>query len=139
MEIRILRPIFEDGLEATKLPVEILWVSPEGNETPLTTVTLERREFPDAWERESLLENLVAEQIELDHRHLILDLGTLRRMDSAGLGEIVAARRRATESDGELVLTNLQPRVRELFRRTDVERMMPICESMSQALNMFAI
>jgi len=134
MDTWILRPRFENRLGPPRVSVRILRVTSEGKESELEVLTLERESYPETWETEGLLEELVQGQIEKGRRGLILDLGTLEKADSSGVGEIVAAFQRTTESGGEAVLANLRPKVREIFQRTELDRMIPVYDSVAEAV-----
>jgi anti-anti-sigma factor len=53
-------------------------------------------------------------------KKIVLDLTNLTQMDSMGLGTIMALYVSAKTSGTTLILVNLSPRVRELFRITNV-------------------
>ena len=125
MDTWILRPRFEDRLGPPRLPVKILQVTPDGKESEVEVLTLEGQ---------NLLEELVQGQIEKRRRRLILDLGNLEKVDSTGIGEIVAAFQRTTESGGEIVLANLRPKIRRIFQRTELDRVVPIYDSTAKAV-----
>ncbi|MGA2213068.1 MAG: STAS domain-containing protein [Bryobacteraceae bacterium] len=55
-----------------------------------------------------------------ESKKIVLDLTELTLMDSLGLGTIVALYVSAKASGTSLVLINLSPRVRDLFRITNV-------------------
>jgi anti-anti-sigma factor len=55
-----------------------------------------------------------------DSKKIVLDLTSLTQMDSMGLGTIIALYVSAKTSGSTLVLINLSPRVRDLFRITNV-------------------
>jgi anti-anti-sigma factor len=55
-----------------------------------------------------------------DSKKIVLDLTNLTQMDSLGLGTIIALYVSAKTSGSTLVLINLSPRVRDLFRITKV-------------------
>ncbi len=55
-----------------------------------------------------------------DSKKIVLDLTSLTQMDSLGLGTIIALYVSAKTSGSTLVLINLSPRVRDLFRITKV-------------------
>jgi len=125
MDAWILRPRFEHRPGPPRLPVKILRVTPDGKESELEVLTLVGQ---------SLLEELVQGQIEKRRRRLILDLGNLEKVDSTGIGEIVVAFQRTTESGGEFVLANLRPKICRIFKRTELDRVIPICDSIAEAV-----
>lgn len=53
-------------------------------------------------------------------KKIVLDLTELTQMDSMGLGTIVALYVSAKASGSALILINLSPRIRDLFRITNV-------------------
>ena len=55
-----------------------------------------------------------------DSKKIVLDLTSLTLMDSMGLGTIMALYVSAKTSGTTLILINLSPRVRDLFRITNV-------------------
>ncbi len=55
-----------------------------------------------------------------DSKKIVLDLTDLTQMDSMGLGTIMALYVSAKTSGTTLILINLSPRVRDLFRITNV-------------------
>jgi len=61
--------------------------------------------------------------LEQGCRHFVMDLAQVNHVDSAGLGELIACKKRVLEHGGELALLRPRPRVRELLwmvRLTDV-------------------
>ncbi len=54
------------------------------------------------------------------YKKIVLDLTDLTQMDSMGLGTIVSLYVSAKTSGTALILVNLSPRVRDLFRITNV-------------------
>lgn len=133
----ILRPQFENRPGPPSLAVEILEVTLDGEETAPEVLKLERETRPEVLENEGLLEELVQGQIEKGRLSLILDLGTLEKVDSSGIGEVVAAYRLTAGSQGEVVLANLTPKIREIFRRTELDKMIPIYDSIAEAVRHF--
>ena len=53
-------------------------------------------------------------------KKIVLDLTNLTQMDSMGLGTIVSLYVSAKASGSQLILINLSPRIRDLFRITNV-------------------
>lgn len=137
MNVWNLRPQFEQRANGRSLGAEILEVDIDGNLTEVEKLQLRREGRSEALPTESLLEELVQGQLDQGRRQLILDLQTLEKADSTEIGEIVAAVHRTRESGGELLLANLTPKVRELFRRTELDRMIPVHESIADARRRF--
>ena|SRR6202034_1118357 len=69
------------------------------------------------------LTNILRDEVKRlipDSKKIVLDLTSLTQMDSMGLGTIIALYVSAKTSGSTLVLVNLSPRVRDLFRITKV-------------------
>ena len=137
MNVWKLRPRFEQRDDRKSLGVEIFEVDGNGDEKELEKLQLSRDRHSEVWPAEGLLEDLVQIQIDQGRLQLILDLQTLEKADSSEIGEIVAAVHRTSKSGGELLLTNLTPKIREIFRRTELDRMIPVCDSVADARRRF--
>ena len=68
---------------------------------------------------------------------LVLDLEKVRFMDSAGLGELVAWKKRALELGGDVRLLHPRDRVRDLFELTALTRVFRIFEDEAEAVASF--
>lgn len=132
-----LHPWFETKENGNGLTVEVFEVDAEGNETSLETLHLNRESVSEVWPSEGILEQLVREQIEQERHHLILDLQGLGKADSTNIGDIVAAIHRTNLSGGQLLLANPTPRIREIFHRTELDRLFPIFDSVVAARRQF--
>jgi anti-sigma B factor antagonist len=67
------------------------------------------------------------EQIERGHRHLIVDLGHVEYMDSSALATLVSALQRVGP-EGSFAVRRLHDRVRALFARTRLDRVIAIID-----------
>lgn len=81
--------------------------------------------------------DLVIGQVAKGRRRLILDFSFIDRLDSSGIGEMVSVLGVARDLDGELVLSNLNPRLQEIFRITMVDRLIPVFASIGEAVDHF--
>ncbi len=135
--IWVLRPSLEGGLAARRLYAEVFESKDDAEQIGLESLTLERRNHPGNLEPEPLIEKLVEAQLDQDRIRLVLDLGSLRKADSSGLGELVAAVRRTAEAGGEMVLANPTSKTRRLLERTQIDRMIPIYDSVLEAIQHF--
>ncbi|MGB5514252.1 MAG: STAS domain-containing protein [Thermoanaerobaculia bacterium] len=79
------------------------------------------------------LRDLVRGQIEKGRPHLILDLSSVERIDSNGVGEIVAVWQHAKNQGGELVLAGLKPRIRDIFEILYLDKVIPIFDTVIEA------
>jgi len=68
---------------------------------------------------------------------LVLDLEKVRFMDSAGLGELVAWKKRALQLGGDVRLLRPRDRVRDLFELTALTRVFRIFEDEAEAVASF--
>lgn len=89
-------------------PVIVLEVSDDGEETELEVLEA-------GWEEDPGFRGLIRGQIEKGRLRLILDLSSVERIDSNGVGEIVSVWQHAKNTGGESVLASLQPGVRDIF------------------------
>lgn len=112
-------------------PVTVLRVTTDGKETELEVLELGGEEYPG-------LRDFVRGQIEKGRPHLILDLSSVERIDSNGVGEIVAVWQHAKNQGGELVLVGLKPRIRDIFEILYLDKVIPIFDSMVEAANHLA-
>jgi len=64
---------------------------------------------------------------------LVVDLGQLDYLDSTGLGCVTAARKRAQDLGGDLVLVCTRPRIMRLFTITGLDAVFTICGSVAEA------
>ncbi len=61
---------------------------------------------------------MVRELVGNGHRKILLNLAEVNYIDSAGLGELVAAHATVRKASGELKLSQLNERVRDLIQIT---------------------
>ena len=108
--------------------VMALQVTSDGEETELEVLELGGEGNPG-------LRDLVRGQMEKRHPLLILDLSSVERIDSNGIGEIVAGWQHAKNSGGELVLASLKPRIREIFEIIALDGVIPIFDSIPEAVD----
>jgi len=64
---------------------------------------------------------------------LVVDLGQLDYLDSTGLGCVAAARKKAQDLGGDLVLVCTRPRILRLFTITGLDAVFTICDSVAAA------
>jgi len=66
--------------------------------------------------------------------NLVLDLGGVRRIDSAGLGVLVSCLGRLTRGGGDLNVCRLTPPVRLLFELTSLHRVLAVYNTPEEAV-----
>ena len=69
---------------------------------------------------------------------LVADLDRVSFIDSAGLGGLVGAAKRAAGYGGSLHVVCARPQIRQLFRLTGLDRQMPPARTLDQALKALA-
>ncbi len=65
---------------------------------------------------------------------LLIDLGSVPFMDSAGLGALIGGIRRIRDSDGEVVVACGEGALARLLHTTGFDRIVPVVETAEEAL-----
>ncbi|MDR3710156.1 MAG: STAS domain-containing protein [Capsulimonadaceae bacterium] len=73
-----------------------------------------------------------------EHQFVLLDMGQLRFVDSAGLGAILSCLRKVSGNGGDLKLCNLAKPVRASFEIARMHRIMDILGTEEDALRAFS-
>ena len=68
-------------------------------------------------------------------RWLIIDLSEVPFMDSAGLGALIGAIRRVREGEGDVAVVSTNPGLNKLLHTTGFDRIVPVVESLEDALD----
>jgi anti-sigma B factor antagonist len=76
--------------------------------------------------------------LENGERKIILDLGAVTFLDSAGLGELIACKKRTAENGGDIRLLHPNGRVRDLLEMLSLGRIFSIFDDEADALASFA-
>ena len=74
------------------------------------------------------------EPVLADAREAVLDMGSIRFMDSSGLGALLSCLRRLTASGGALKLCALQKPVRSVMEMVRMHRVFDIYDTRAQAM-----
>jgi anti-sigma B factor antagonist len=77
------------------------------------------------------------EQIDAGHYSLVADMSKVEYISSAGLRELVAALKRVKQTNGDLRLTSLSERVREVFNIAGLDAIFQIFNSQVDAVGSF--
>lgn len=88
-------------------------------------------------DRLSDLSRTVTRLLDQGCRRFVLDLGQVTFVDSGGLGELIACRRRALEHGGDIRLLRPTGKVRERLEMLHLTRMFVVCDDESEALASF--
>jgi len=81
-----------------------------------------------------VLRKAVGELLEEGRSRLVLDLGGVRYVDSAGIGEILACKKRARDAGGDVRLLKPRKRVHEALVMSRVSEVFQIFTDEAQAL-----
>jgi anti-anti-sigma factor len=84
-------------------------------------------------EKERLLDS-VRKNIEAGRRLLVINMGQCRRVDSAGIGELVACLVTAARHDATLRLSNLPQQIYGIMKITNVLKSFDVFETEQAAL-----
>lgn len=68
------------------------------------------------------------------HERLLIDLSDVPFMDSAGLGALITGIRRAREADGAVAVRSDRPAITRLLNTTGFDRIVPVTESLEEAV-----
>ena len=82
-----------------------------------------------------VLEKDLTELMAGEERFLVLDLGDLDYISSAGLRTILGVTKRLKEKQGRLLLASLKSMVREVFEISGFSSIIPIFESVDAAIS----
>ena len=85
------------------------------------------------WSTSNAFREAIDGAIEEGDRAVIMNFGELDFIGSAGLRVILLTARFLQERDAKLVLCGLSDPVRDVFRITGFERLVPIYETMAEA------
>ena len=76
--------------------------------------------------------------LQQGHNRIVMDLRNVRFIDSAGLGELVACRKRTLERGGDIVLVHPRKKVKELLVMTLLSDVFRTFEDEAEAVASFA-
>jgi anti-sigma B factor antagonist len=88
-------------------------------------------------EGDVVLREKVTELLDGGRQNIILNLGKVSYMDSAGIGELVACYKRAKEKEGTVKLLNPSGKVYDLLQLTKLEEVFETYKDEKEALVSF--
>ena len=88
-------------------------------------------------EGDVVLREKVSELLDGGRQNIILNLGKVSYMDSAGIGELVACYKRAKEKEGTVKLLNPSGKVYDLLQLTKLEEVFETYKDEKEALVSF--
>ncbi|NPV52298.1 MAG: anti-sigma factor antagonist [Firmicutes bacterium] len=69
-------------------------------------------------------------------QNIVLIFNEVTFIDSSGLGAILGRYKRASQMGGKLVAAGLTPQIRKIFELSGLLKIIPVCDSESQALGL---
>ena len=82
----------------------------------------------------SLQDSIIPVVEQAGRVNLILDFRNVRFLSSAVLGLLIRVSKRVYEGDGQLRLSNIHPKIREIFRITRLTKIFDIYPDLEQAI-----
>lgn len=79
----------------------------------------------------------VADEIERGHRKILINLADVSYIDSAGLGELIAAYTSVTNRGGQLKLLSLTKRVHDLMQITKLATVFDVFDDETKAIGSY--
>lgn len=98
--------------------------------TVVIQINEERLDAHNSGELKTEIQNL----FEQGNINLLIDMKTVRFIDSSGLGALVSGFKNATTNHGTLKLSSLQPQVKSMFELTRLHRVFEIFPTATDAL-----
>ena len=80
------------------------------------------------------LKELILNKIKQGETHIIVQLETVRFIDSSGLGALLSGFKNISAKSGKFALTNIQPQVLSMFELTRLNRVFDIYTDLDQVL-----
>ncbi len=87
---------------------------------------------------DAVLKDKMRSLVQQGHKHVLLNLGEVSYVDSAGLGEIVQAYATVSKNGGALKLVNLTKRIKDLLAITKLLTVFETFDSEADALKSFS-
>lgn len=85
----------------------------------------------------AILRDLIKDLTAKGEKNILLNLGNVSYIDSAGLGELVGCRTSVTNSGGSLKLLNLQKKIQDLMQITKLYTLFDAYDNEQQAVASF--
>jgi len=83
------------------------------------------------------LREAVEDAVNSGTRNLLVDLKGVSKMDSSGLGELIAAHNTVTEDGGTIKLANMPSKLHNVFGITQIVSVFEVFDDMDEALASF--
>ena len=87
---------------------------------------------------DTVLKDKMRSLVQQGHKKLLLNLGDVSYVDSAGLGELISVHSTATRNGGHIKIFNLTKRISDLLAITKVLTVFDVFDSEEEALKSFS-
>jgi anti-sigma B factor antagonist len=84
------------------------------------------------------LEDLRREVLEQSDTRVIIDLGRVTKIDSAGLGQLMSCYSHLVRNQGALKVVNAPPEIRKMLDMTGISKLIPAFSDETEAVRSFA-
>ncbi len=88
-------------------------------------------------ENTGILRDEIRSLLAQGQKNILLNMGAVGYVDSAGLGELVGAYTTATNQGGAVKLLNLQAKMKDLLQVTKLHTIFPVFENEAEAVASF--
>jgi anti-sigma B factor antagonist len=85
----------------------------------------------------AVLRDTVRDLLAKGNKKIVLNMGEVTYVDSAGLGELVGSHATVSHQDGQLRLLNLQKKIRDLMQITKLHTIFEVFEDEDAAVKSF--
>ncbi len=101
-------------------------------------VELTRADLTDAALIKTIGDDIYHVVRRLDQPRVVVDFQNVERLSSAALGMLIALEKVITRQSGQLRIANVSEEVRDLFKITGLDSVLPIRNSTQEAVDSFA-
>jgi anti-anti-sigma factor len=99
----------------------------------ILTVTFTQEKIVDAEVIRNMQEELVAILGKAEEPNIVLDFGLVQFLSSAALGMLIRANKKCKETEANLILCDIAPNIREVFKITTLDKVFKICKDLDEA------
>jgi anti-sigma B factor antagonist len=103
----------------------------------ITVASFTDRKILDEQNIQIIGEQLVSLVDELGLKKLLLNFRNVEYLSSAALGKLITLNKKVQAAGGKLVLCGVDPKIREVFVITKLDKMFPIRDDEQEALQLF--
>ena len=83
------------------------------------------------------LRDAIVETVSNGRKNLVVDLGGVSKMDSSGLGELVAAHNKVTAENGKITLAKIPSKIYNIMGVSQIISVFDVFDNVDEALESF--